>query len=147
MPIQCEHSIDVDASPERAFGLLDDLPQTPKWLGPCTAIEKLSPGPNTVGDKLKYFYKQGGRAGTMDGEIVARSPNEKLVCHYFDTMMDVVVDFRVTPRAGGARLTHVITITPQTFVGKMMSPCIRLALPKQTRQAMESLKEMLDAKA
>src|SRR5271167_4913415 len=97
MPIRCEHSVDVDASPERAFGSLDDLSQTPKWLGPCTALEKLSPGPNAVGDKLKYSYKQGGRAGTMDGEIVNRTPNEKLVCHYFDTMMDVVVDLRVSP--------------------------------------------------
>ena len=146
MPIRCEHVVDVDVSPERAFALLDDLPQTPNWLGPCTALEKLSPGPNRIGDKLKYSYKQGGRAGTMDGEIVTRKPNEELVCRYFDTMMDVVVDLKVSPMNGGSRLTHVITITPLTFMGKVMSPCIRLALPKQTRQAMESLKAILETK-
>ncbi len=146
MPIRCEHTVDVDASPERAFALLDDLPQTPKWLGPCTALEKLSPGPNAVGDRLKYSYKQGGRAGTMDGEIVTRKPNEKLVCRYFDRMMEVVVDLRVSATKTGSRLTHVITITPLTLMGKLMSPCIRLALPKQTRQAMASLKGMLEAK-
>jgi len=146
VPIRCEHSVDVKASPERAFALLDDLSQTPKWLGPCTAIERLSPGPNAVGDKLKYSYKQGGRTGTMDGEILARTPNEKLIVRYFDKMMEVLVDFKVSPISSGSRLTHVITITPQTFMAKLMSPFIRMALPKQTRQAMESLKGMLDAK-
>jgi hypothetical protein len=146
VPICCEHSVNVKASPEGAFALLDDLSQTPKWLGPCTAIEKLSPGPNEVGDKLRYSYKQGGRAGTMDGEILTRTPNRKLIVRYFDMMMEVLIDFDVCPTSSGSRLTHVITITPRSFMAKLMSPFIRLALPKQTRQAMEKLKGMLDAK-
>lgn len=144
MPIRCEHSVEVKASPERAFSLLDDLPQTPKWLESCTAIEKLSSGPNSVGDKLKYAYKQDGRAGTMQGEILTREPNNQLVCRYLDAMMEVVVDFRISSAPGGARLTHVITVTPLTFMGKMMAPVIGMALPKQTRKAMESLKAILD---
>ena len=145
MPIRCEHSLEVKASPERAFALMDDLPQTPKWLAPCTALTKLSPGPNAVGDKLSYSYKQGSRAGTMEGEILARALNSQLVCRYLDAMMEVLVDLRVSPAPGGSRLTHVITITPRTFAGKLMSPLISLGLPKQTREAMQSLKGMLDA--
>ena len=145
MSISCEHSVDVKASVEKAFALLDDLPQTPKWLEPCTSIQKLSPGPNAVGDKLKYDYKQGGRAGTMDGEILTRMPNREISCRYFDSMMDVVVDLRVSPTPEGSRLTHIITITPKTFMAKMMTPLIRGALPKQTREAMESLKAMLES--
>ena len=144
MPILCEHSIEVHSTPERAFALLDDLAQTPKWLGPCTAIEKLVPGPNAVGDKLKYSYQQGGRAGIMDGEILVRTPSEKLVFHYVDRMMDVSVDLSIVPIQGGSKLTHIITITPLTFMGKIMSPCIRLTLPKQTRQSMENIKKLLE---
>ena len=145
MPIRFEHSVELKASPQQAFALLDDLSQTPKWLAPCTAIERLSPGPNAVGDRLRYSYKQGGRIGTMDGEILARTPNQNLIVRYFDTMMEVLVDFRVMPISSGSRLTHVITISPQTFMAKLMSPFIRLALPKQTRQAMDKLKGILDA--
>lgn len=145
MSIRCEHSVDVRASAERAFALLDDLPQTPKWLAPCTALAKLTSGPNAVGDKLAYAYKQGGRSGTMEGEILTRTPNSRLVCRYLDAMMEVLVDLQVSPASGGSRLTHVITITPRTFAGKLMSPLISLGLPKQTREAMESLKRILDA--
>lgn len=145
MPIRCTHSIEVSASPERAFAFLDDLPATPRWLAPCTAIEKPTPGPNAVGDKLKYSYKQGGQAGTMDGEILARTPNERLICRYGDKTMEVVVDFQVDRLPAGARLTHVIAIAPKTFVCRLMTPLIRLSLPRQTRKAMSSLKAILDS--
>ena len=143
MPISCEHSVDVPVTPERAFALIDDLAQTPKWLGPCRSLDKVTPGPNAIGDKLRYAYSQGGRSGTMDGEILERKANERLVCRYRDTQMDVLVDLRVSPIAGGARLTHAITITPQTMMGKMMTPIIQMALPKQTKEAMENLKRIL----
>ena len=143
MPISCEHSIDIPVTPERAFALIDDLPQTPKWLGPCRSLEKVTPGPNAVGDKLRYAYSQGGRSGTMDGEILERTANEKLVCRYRDAQMEVLVDLRVSPITGGARLTHVITIIPQTLMGKLMTPMIQMALPKQTKEAMDNLKQLL----
>ena len=143
--MRCEHRVEVGCSPEKAFALLDDLPQTPKWLAPCTAIEKVVPGPNRVGDQLKYSYLQGGRAGTMQGEILARNPTSKLTCRYFDKMFEIVVDFNVAKSPGGASLTHVITITPKTWISRLMSPLVAMALPKQTREAMASLKTILDS--
>lgn len=89
MPVQCEQTIDVSVGASQAFALLDDLPRTPEWLGPCVALEKLAPGPNTLGDKLKYTYQQGGRKGVMQGEIVAREPDRKLTCRYHDTMASI----------------------------------------------------------
>lgn len=145
MAMTCEHTVEVECSAEQAFKLLDDLPRTPEWLGPCTAIEKQTRGPNEVGDRLKYSYSQGGRAGVMDGEILARVPNEKLVCKYYDKMMEVVVDFTIAQTTDKARLHHVITITPKTLVSKLMAPLIRRALPKQTHQAMASIKHILEA--
>jgi carbon monoxide dehydrogenase subunit G len=146
MAIHYEHSVDVSRTPEDAFSLLDDVSQTPKWLERCTGIEKLTPGANAVGTKLRYSYKDGGRAGTMDGEITAREPNERLTMHYSDKMMDVTVDFRVAKGDKGARLTHAIDITPKTLVAKLFSPLIRRSLPKQTERAMETLRGLLETK-
>ena len=145
MSISCEHSVDVSCSPEQAFALLDDLPRTSEWLGPCTAIEKLTAEPNAVGQKMKYHYEQGGQKGVMDGTILARVPNEKLTCEYYDKMMQVVVDFNVSRLPSGSRLKHVITITPKTFFSKLMTPLIRMSLPKQTHQAMAALKSILES--
>src|SRR5438477_10262015 len=140
MPIHYEHSVDVAREPQRAFAVLDDVSQTPKWLARCTGIEKLTPGPNAVGTKLRYSFKEGGRSGVMDGEIVARTPNERLTMKYADKMMDVTVDFRMAKSGSGTRLTHAIEITPKTFMAKLFSPLIKRQLPKQTVTAMETLR-------
>jgi hypothetical protein len=145
MSIHFEHGIDVGKSPEEAFAVLDDVSKTPKWLARCTGIEKLSPGPNAVGTKLRYSYKEGGRTGVMDGEITTRAPNERLTFHYADKMMEVTVDFRISKASGGARLVHAIDITPRTFMAKLFSPLIRRQLPKQTITAMETLKALLES--
>ena len=143
MSIQFEHAIELPQSPERVFALLDDLPQTPKWLARCVALEKLAPGENMVGQKLRYTYREGGRTATMEGEITARVPNERLTCGYQDAMMDVVVDFRVSRAGVGTSLTHVITITPKTFMARLFSSLIRKQLPNQTVTAMETLRVLL----
>jgi uncharacterized protein YndB with AHSA1/START domain len=143
MTIHFEHSLDVAADPDRAFTFLDDVTQTPRWLSRCTAIEKLTPGPLAVGSQLRYAYKDGGRRGTMEGEVTARAPGERLTYRYADKMMDVVVDFRVSRAEAGARLTHTIAITPKTLMGKVVSPLIRRGLPKQTVSAMEKLRDLL----
>jgi len=126
--------------------VLDDLSQTPKWLARCTGIQQLTPGLLAVGSKLRYAYRDGGRSGVMDGEVVARSPGERLGYKYWDKMMEVSVNFRMerSPQAGAAtRLVHSIEIAPKTFLAKLFSPLIRRQLPGQTITAMESLRSLL----
>jgi carbon monoxide dehydrogenase subunit G len=144
MSIHFSHTIDVGHEPKAVFAVLDDLAMTPKWLERCTGIEKLTAGPNAVGTKLRYSYREGGRTGTMDGEIVAHLADERLTFRYGDKMMDVAVDFHVTSASGGARLTHTIDITPKNVLAKLFSPFIRRGIPRQTITAMERLRTLLD---
>ena len=146
MPIHYEHGVDVAVTPERAFALLDDVSRTPDWLERCVRLEKLTPEPNAVGTKLRYSYREGSRTGVMDGEIATRTPNERLTFHYADKMMDVIVDFRMSPNSSGTRLVHAITIAPKTFFAKLLTPLIRWTLPKQTIAAMTKLKGLLEGK-
>ena len=145
MPIRYQYSETIRATPERAFAAIDDLPLTAKWLPPCVSLEKVGPGPNAPGDKLRYVYKQGGKTGEMAGEIVARTPGERLHCKYSDGTFEVSVDLRIAAAPDGALTTHVIEITPKRFLAKLMSPLIRLALGKQTRAAAANLKKLLES--
>ena len=147
MSIRFEHAIDVARGPEQIFAILDDLSQTPRWVSRCTGIEKLSPGPNTVGTKVRYAYREGGRTGTMDGEIRARTPNERLTMGYADKMMEVVVDFQMTRKDGGARLVHTIDIKPKSLMAKLFAPLVRRQLPEQTIKAMETLRGLVEGGA
>jgi hypothetical protein len=145
MSIRCEHVQTVSTTPQQAFAVIDNLPITSKWLPPCVSLEKLGSGPNAAGDKLRYRYKQGGRTGEMDGEIVARTAGERLHCKYYDGSFEVSVDLRVDAASDGARLTHIIEISPKSFMGQLMSPLIRLGLKKQTRDAADNLKMLLES--
>jgi hypothetical protein len=147
MPIRYQHTEMVRTTPESAFAAIDDLPLTAKCLPPCVSLEKVGAGPNAPGDKLRYVYRQGGKQGEMAGEIRARTPGERLHCKYVDRMFDVSVDLRVGAGPDGAVTSHVIEITPRTFLGKLMSPLIRLGLGKQTRQAVANLKKLLESTA
>jgi hypothetical protein len=144
MAIRYEHTETVRTSPEHVFGAIDNLPLTAKWLPPCVSLEKVGSGANAPGDKLRYVYRQGGKISEMAGEIVARTPGERLHCKYFDKMFEDSVDLRVAAVPDGALTTHVIEITPKTLVGKLMSPLIRLGLGKQTREAAANLRKLLE---
>ncbi len=144
MAIVFEHGIDLPQPPSAVFALLDDFSQLPKWLKPCEGLAKLGTGPNAAGDKLRYAYAQGGRHGVMDGVIVAREPERRLTCKYYDRLFTVVVDFRVADgEGGGTRLVHHIEITPNSFMAKLMSPLIRGQLPRQTIDSMQALRQLL----
>jgi uncharacterized protein YndB with AHSA1/START domain len=144
MPISCTHTETIRATPEKVFAVIDDLTRTNQWLPPCVSLEKIGTGPNAPGDKLRYVYRQGGKNGEMAGEIVARTPGERLHCKYNDDVFEVSVDMRVAPAPEGAATTHTIEITPKSFMGKMMSPMIKAGLGKQTREASEKLKKLLE---
>ena len=144
MSIQFTHEEIVRCTAERAFAVIDDLPLTAKWLPPCVSLEKVGVGPNEAGDELRYVYKQGGRQAEMTGNIFVRIPRERLHCKYFDSMFEVSVDLRVAVVPNGARTIHSIEITPKTFIGRLMSPLIRMGLRKQTRDAAKNLKKMLE---
>ena len=146
MSIQFAHTIEVPQAPAQVFGVLDDFSQTPKWLSRCTGIEQLTPGDRAPGTKLRYSYRDGGRSGTMEGEIVARSPGERITMHYGDNMMEVSVDFHMVPNGAGTKLTHTIEMSPKSFFTKLFAPMIRKQIPKQTVTAMESLRGLLASK-
>ena len=73
------------------------------------------------------------------------TPNRRLHCKYFDSKFDVSVDMLVAAAPQGTQITHIIDITPKTFVAKLMSPLIWLGLGKQTRDAARNLKKLLES--
>jgi len=143
---QYSHTLEVDASPEAIFAILDDVTRTPEWLGRCTKLENLTGGPIAVGQQLKYHYKDGSRTGVMDGEVAQHEPNRHLENRFTDRMMAVSVDFRAEPLdAGRSRLTHTITIDTKG-IGKAFTPMIKRQLPDQTMGAMTSLKALAEGR-
>ena len=145
MSIRFEHQEKVRTTPQHAFATIDNLPLTSQWLPPCVSLQKVGAGPNADGDKLRYVYKQGRKQAEMEGEIIARIPDQRLHCKYRDNMFEVSVDLRIAQAADGTLMTHIIEMVPRTWLAKTMSPLIRIGLAKQTREAARNLKILLES--
>lgn len=145
MAVRYEYQIVVSVVTEKAFAAIDDLPLTAKWLPPCVSLNKIGAGSNSPGDKLRYVFKQGGKQCEMAGEILDRVPGNRLYCKYTDQAFAVFVDLLVAPVPDGTMMTHIVEIAPKSFLGKLMSPLIRLGLGKQTRDAAKNLKKLLES--
>jgi len=148
MAIVFEHGIDLPQSPHQVFVFLDDFKKTPLWLKRCEGVAKEGHGPNRVGDKLRYAYREGNHHGIMDGNIVVHEPDRQLGYKYYDNMFSVAVEFRMEPKAGeGTRLTHRIEIKPHSLMAKLIGFSVRGRIPKQTKMAMENIRSLLAQQA
>ncbi len=144
MAIVFEHGIDLPQSPHQVFVFLDDFKKVPLWLKRCEGVAKEGHGPNKVGDKLRYAYREGNHHGVMDGNIVAYEADRQLGYKYYDSMFSVAVDFHIAPAAGdGTRLVHRIEIKPHTLMAKLIGFSVRGRIPKQTKMAMENIRALL----
>ena len=146
MAIVFEHGIDLPQSPHQVFVFLDDFKKVPLWLKRCEGVAKEGHGPNKVGDKLRYAYREGNHHGVMDGNIVAYEADRHLSYKYYDAMFSVAVEFRIEPRPSGddgTRLIHRIEIKPHSLMAKIMGVMVRGRVPKQTRVAMENIRTLL----
>lgn len=143
MPVHFEYSIEISKPQATVFAVLDDVSRTPEWLSRCTMIEKLDPGPNAVGTKLRYDYMQGRKPGTMLGSIAAHAAPDHIAFRYNDKMFDVTIDFMLAAVTAGTKLTQKIDIVPTSLVGRLLQPLIRRVLPKQTIKDLEKLRALV----
>lgn len=138
------HTLEVNASTDAIFAVLDDVTRTPEWLDRCTALEKLDDGPIAVGQRLTYHYKDGGRTGQMEGQVAAHEAGRRLTNRFTDKMMDVSVDFQASPvDEGRTSLTHTINIETKG-IGRIFTFLIKRQLPGQTIGAMTKLKALVE---
>src|SRR6476660_8909317 len=75
-----------------------------------------------------------------------RTPEWLTRCTGIDKLTDVTVDFRLAPMGAETSLTHEITIVTKGF-GKLFTPMIKRALPRQTLDAMTKLKALAESGA
>jgi carbon monoxide dehydrogenase subunit G len=148
MAIVFEHGIDLPQTPQQVFVFLDDFKKVPLWLKRCEGVAKEGHGPNKVGDKLRYAYREGNHHGVMDGNIVGYEAGRHLSYKYYDAMFSVAVEFRIEPKAGeGTRLTHRIEIKPHSLMAKIIGLSVKGRIPKQTVAAMENIRALLAQQA
>jgi uncharacterized protein YndB with AHSA1/START domain len=143
--INSEEKVEIRRPPDEVFRFLDDEANAPRWNERCVELKRVSPGEKAVGTKLCYVYKEPGRQGEMDGEVVAYDKGRKLAMRFTDPTMAVHVAFELTPSAQGTEVLHSVGVEPRSFVTKLLAPLIRRGVKKQTAMEAQSLKRTLEA--
>jgi uncharacterized protein YndB with AHSA1/START domain len=142
--IHAEQTIQIDTPPASVFGVLADLSKTPQWNPRCVEVKQVSPGPFAAGAKLHYRFKEPGRQGEMDGEVIACEPSKTLAMRFVDKSMAVDVRFELQAQGSGTSVVHVIDVEPRSFMIKLMTPLLRGALRKQAVSELDKLKKLVE---
>src|SRR5256885_7963632 len=102
--IRSEETIEISRAPADVFRFLDDEANTPKWNPRAVEVKRTSPGEKAVGTKLHYVYRDPGRQGEMDGEVVGYEKDRKLAMRFTDKMLAVSVGLALSPAQEGTRV-------------------------------------------
>lgn len=142
--IRTEATVSIARSPADVFDFLDDLTKTPAWNSRCVEARQVSPGPRRAGSKLHYTYREGARQGAMDGEVLTHEPGTALTLRFIDAMLIVDVAFALAAEGTGTRLTHRSEIEPKRFLMRLLTPFIRKATQRQTKDLVAKVKAALE---
>jgi uncharacterized protein YndB with AHSA1/START domain len=101
-----EASIDIDATPERAWTMLSDLKRMPEWSPQCTAMWPL--GTLREGTITVNMNRQGRKYWPTASKVVRLEPNRAIA---FRTLTNNSVwTFEITATTTGSRLTETRTV-------------------------------------
>jgi len=142
--IEARATLEISKPPVEVFAFIDDLSKAPLWLESCIALRQSDDKPRLFGTPLHYEYRQGGRAGAMDGIVTAYEPGRHLAMRFADDTFEVGIEFHLNASDSGTLVGHVVTITPKSLLGRLMAPVIRLGNRKQVVNNLARAKEILE---
>jgi uncharacterized protein YndB with AHSA1/START domain len=142
--IEAQATLEISKPAVQVFALIDDLSKAPLWLESCIELRQTNDKPRVVGTPLHYEYRQGGRAGAMDGVVTAYDPGRQLAMRFTDDRFEVAIDFRLSASGSGTLVGHTVAITPKSLLGRLMSPLIQLGNRKQVVSNLARAKEILE---
>lgn len=98
-----QHSVDIDASPERVWSLITDLPRMASW-SPQVVKTFVRGGPVQLGTRALNVNRRGPLFWPTRSKVVAFVPHTEFAFHIKDN--GVIWAFVLEPTATGTRLVQ-----------------------------------------
>lgn len=112
-PYRFANTVELAITPEQLFEVLADADAWPQWASVITDVTWTSPQPYGVGT-TRTVTMRGGIVGYE--EFIAWQPHTYLAFRFNEastrTLRAFAEDYRVSPTAGGCRLTWTMAIEP-----------------------------------
>lgn len=127
--------IDIDAAPERIWEILVDVEQWSEWTASISSIERLDPGPLTVGSRVRISQP---RLPVAIWTVTALTPGRSFTWATRGHGFGVLGIHAVEPRAGGARVT--LSLIYSGMLGGLMARLTRAITTKYIAMEAAGLK-------
>lgn len=145
--VRVEDSVEIDRPVEEVFTYVTNPENFPQWASPVVEVREWSPGPVAVGDRFTLLLKFLGRRFESPCEVVSVEPGRRYA--FRSTGGPIPFTFSYTlldASTAGTEFTHTGEGEPGAFFG-LVGPLLDRALKRQFRHDLETLKDLLEAKA
>lgn len=141
------HHVDIQASPEKVFSVLDDPSNIVKWAGGVVENENLDVKDENVGTTFRQVYDEKGRRMEFQGVVTKYEKDRAMGVHLEGSGFDLDVDYTLQPMAGGTRLVQDSEVHFKGLwkvMGVLMMPFMKKAGCKQLEEDFGRLKAMCE---
>jgi uncharacterized membrane protein len=145
--MRSEESVEIDRPPEEVFAYVANPQNLPEWTNLVLEVRKDAEGQPQEGDRFSVVAKFLGRRFETPFEVSSHEPPR----HHSDRStggpfeQEYIYTFEQTG-AGGTRITQVVETEPGGFF-KLVGPLLERAGSRQLRADLQSLKDLLEARA
>jgi len=141
-------SLEIAATPERVFSLLNDSESLKQWVPNLIENETVTETEERVGSTFHQVYLENGRRMEMDGRVTGFEQDNYLACEIKGKAFDLIVDYSLQELNGRTKLTQNSEVKfnslPLRILSTVMKPFIRKTSEKQMAAQFGKLKELAE---
>jgi uncharacterized protein YndB with AHSA1/START domain len=135
-----QHSIDIEASPERVWEVMADIERWPEWTSSIISIEKLTEGDLAVGTRARVHA-----LGAPESEFTVTSaePGNSFTWETRVRGARSIAGHVIEPTASGSRAT--LSIEVGGIVAALLRPILSRTVVRNLRFEAEGLKQRAES--
>jgi carbon monoxide dehydrogenase subunit G len=140
-------TIEIEASPEKAFAFLLDKEKMNKASKGFSEFEYTSKGPVGVGTTMHYVTGSGNSTMEFDSEVIEFERNKKFVSHTIGaSKFKGTASFTLEPTAKGTKITYSMEYEmPYSVLGKLIDKVsVHKKMEEGITNALENGKKALE---
>ena len=135
-----ENAIEIEATPEAVFDYCTDVLREPEWNPKLLEVEQLTAGPIGLGTRFRIRLEG---VGWSTSENIAFHRPSFWSAASASKLLDVRIEFEVTPTGRGARLSVRTLLLPHGFL-RLAQPILRPYMRQQWEYHLQRIKTRLE---
>jgi len=141
--VTSSESVDIERLPADVFRYVADLRNEPAWHVDIASVPADTPAEPEVGRVVPVKFKP--FMGKTEGTFTALEiePGSRIVYRANFAGLQPVITYRIERAEDGTRFTRTVEMQPHGFA-KLMTPMMKMMVPKRNRQFVNNLKRVLE---